>query len=170
MKNLSPAWDLAFSWLQDEPRIHHPALPLSVLLALVTLSLLWGWPVEASIWLMTWIGLLRIGEVLEATRSDLLLPGDSAPGINYILFRIREPKTRGRGAKHLSTRIEPSDAVALISQVYGSHAPSDKLWSFSPSTLRKRFLQLLVALELPTRPCNGARPFDLFKGHTKETD
>lgn len=102
-KNLSPAWDLAFSWLQDEPHVHHPALPLSVLLAMSTLSLLWGWPTEAAIWLMTWIGLLRIGEVLEAVRSDLLLPRDSAPGIEHILLRIREPKTRGRGARHQST-------------------------------------------------------------------
>ena len=46
-KSLSPAWDLAFSWLQDEPHAHHPALPLSVLLAMVSLSLLWGWPIEA---------------------------------------------------------------------------------------------------------------------------
>ena len=160
-KSLSPAWDLAFSWLQDEPHAHHPALPLSVLLAMVSLSLLWGWPVEASIWLLAWIGLLRIGEVFEATRSDLLLPGDSAPGIEYILFRIREPKTRGRGARHQSARIEPSDAVALISQVYKDFSPSDQLWSLSASTLRKRFVQLLIALELPTRPSHGVRPFDL---------
>ena len=128
-KNFSPAWDLAFSWLQDEPHVHHPALPLSVLLAMSTLSLL-CWPTEAAIWLMTWIGLLRIGEVLEAVRSDLLLPRDSAPGIEHILLRIREPKTRGRGARHQSTRIEPQDAVALISQVFQDFAPSDKLWSF----------------------------------------
>ena len=160
-KNLSPAWDLAFSWLQDEPHVHHPALPLSVLLAMSTLSLLWGWPTEAAIWLMTWIGLLRIGEVLEAVRSDLLLPRDSAPGIEHILLRIREPKTRGRGARHQSTRIEPQDAVALISQVFQDFAPSDKLWSFSAATLRRRFVCLLTALGLPVRPCNGARPFDL---------
>jgi len=160
-KSLSPAWDLAFSWLEDEPHAHHPALPLSVLLAMVSLSLLWGWPVEASIWLMAWIGLLRIGEVLDATRSDLLLPEDSAPGIEYILVKIREPKTRGRGARHQSTRIEPKDAVSLISEVFKDFAPSDRLWSFSASTLRKRFVLLQTALGLPIKPCNGARPFDL---------
>lgn len=29
-RHLGPAWDLAFSWLVDEPFSHHPALPLSV--------------------------------------------------------------------------------------------------------------------------------------------
>ena len=36
-KQLSPAWDLAFAWLEDEPFHHHPALPLSVPLAMLTI-------------------------------------------------------------------------------------------------------------------------------------
>jgi hypothetical protein len=41
-KQLTGAWDYAFSWLADEPFSHHPALPASVLLALMSVALLWG--------------------------------------------------------------------------------------------------------------------------------
>lgn len=48
-KHLTAAWDLAFAWLQDEPHNHHPALPLSILVSIMTLGLMWGWAVEASL-------------------------------------------------------------------------------------------------------------------------
>ena len=42
-RQLGGAWGLAFAWLADEPHQHHPALPLSVMMAMVSLSLMWGW-------------------------------------------------------------------------------------------------------------------------------
>ena len=73
-RQLGTAWDLAFSWVADEPASHHPAMPVSVLLAISSLAMLWAWPVEAGIFLLTWAGLLRIGEVIGAYRRDLILP------------------------------------------------------------------------------------------------
>ena len=67
-KQLAPAWDLAFAWLADEPHQHHPALPLSVLLAVLTTCLWWGWPLEAAIFALAWNGILRSGEVLMSLR------------------------------------------------------------------------------------------------------
>ena len=46
---LGLAWDLAFSWVADEPASHHPALPRSVLLAISALAMLWTWTTEAGI-------------------------------------------------------------------------------------------------------------------------
>lgn len=160
-RQLTAAWDLAFAWLVDEPHQHHPALPLSVLLAVTALALYWGWPLEAAIFSMTWSGLLRIGEVVSAVRRDLVLPDDSAPGINYILLKIHEPKARGRGAKHQSARIEPTDIVRLVTAVFRRHSPSQKLWPFSAQTLRRRFNQLLAGVGLPTKQTDGVRPYDL---------
>eukprot|EP00435_Cladocopium_sp_Y103_P039758 s1997_g10.t1 len=71
-RQLSTAWDLAFAWLQDEPHAHHPAMPLSIMAALVVVALYWGWPHEAAIILMSWAGVMRIGEVLAAKRKDLV--------------------------------------------------------------------------------------------------
>eukprot|EP00438_Fugacium_kawagutii_P012387 Skav215492 [mRNA] locus=scaffold165:504149:505252:+ [translate_table: standard] len=160
-KQLTAAWDLAFAWLMDEPHQHHPAMPLSVMLAMVSLALMWGWPVEACIISLTWTGILRIGEVLAATRKDLILPMDAAPGVDFALLRVPEPKTRGRGARHQSARIDPVDIVFLLTTVFGKLHGDQKLWPFSAATLRRRFVQLQMGLGLQTRPVNGTRPFDL---------
>ena len=58
-RQLGVAWDLAFSWVADEPGSHHPAMPRSVVLSLATLAMLWGWPTEAAIFLLCWTGLMR---------------------------------------------------------------------------------------------------------------
>ena len=160
-RNLGLAWDLAFSWQADEPREHHVAMPLSVLLAVCGLALLWGWPVEASVFALTWCGLLRIGETLAATRDDLVLPCDAAPGTGFALLRILQPKTRGRVARHQSSRIDPSDIIRLLTAVYKNSNRDSKLWSFSSTTLRRRLNLLLKALGLPTERSHGVTPFDL---------
>lgn len=82
-KGLVQAWDLAFSWVAGEPFDHHPAMPASVLLAIMAICFSWGWPREAAIFGLTWCGMLRIGEVLQSRRADLVLPRDAAPGTRF---------------------------------------------------------------------------------------
>jgi hypothetical protein len=88
---------------------------------------------------------LRIGEVLG--------------GIGYILLQVPEPKTRGRGARHQSARIDPIDIVLLISTVFAGNSADQKLWPYSAATLRRRFGQLLSALRLQSKVVNGIRPW-----------
>jgi hypothetical protein len=71
-RQLSTAWDSAFNWVLNEPHEHHVALPLTVCLTIATLTLLCGWVRKASIILMCWTGLLRIGEALTAIRRLFL--------------------------------------------------------------------------------------------------
>ena len=160
-RHLTMAWDLCFAWLQDEPAEHHPAMPVSVLLASMSVALLWGWPAVAAILGLAWSGLLRIGEVLAARRCDLVLPFESAPGTTHILLKIRDPKTRGRVARHQAARIDPADLVSLIQAVFGRYAQDQPLWEFSGSTLRKRFTAIMSFLELPTAKTSAGRPYDL---------
>ena len=160
-RHLTMAWDLCFAWLQDEPAEHHPALPVSVLLASMSVALLWGWPAVAAILGLAWSGLLRIGEVLAAKRGDLVLPFESAPGTKHILLKIRDPKTRGRVARHQAARIDPADLVSLIQAVFGRYAQDQPLWEFSGSTLRKRFTAIMSFLGLPTVKTSAGRPYDL---------
>jgi hypothetical protein len=110
-RQLTTAWDLAFAWLQDEPHSHHPAMPISIMAAMVVVSLYWGWAYEAAIILMSWTGVMRIGEVLSAKRRDVVLPVDSAPGTSFMLIVIRQPKTRGRAARHQAARIDKVDVI-----------------------------------------------------------
>ena len=42
------AWDLAFTWLSEEPSSHHVAMPPIVLMAIITTCLAWGWTREAG--------------------------------------------------------------------------------------------------------------------------
>ena len=160
-RQLIQAWDLAFAWLVDEPYSHHPAMPLSVMIAMVTTAMTWGWAHEAAIILLAWTGIMRIGEVLSAFRSDLVLPQDAAPGTSFLLVMIRQPKTRARAAKHQAARVDQIDVIRYITAMYGSSPKDTKLWPFSAATLRKRFQNLLAALGLPTTKVGAAKPFDL---------
>ncbi|CAE7745598.1 dnc [Symbiodinium sp. CCMP2456] len=157
-RSLTRPWDLAFAWLTEEPTNHHKAMPKSILLAVMAVALLWGWPVEAAIFGLAWTGLLRIGEVLNATRRDLVLPDDAAPGTNHALLRISTPKTRGRAARHQAARVDPSDIVELLSVVFGPLPAAAKLWPYSDGVLRRRLRTILDRLGL----VNGEKPaFDL---------
>ena len=147
-RNLTRPWDLAFAWLTEEPSTHHKAMPKSILLAILSVALLWGWAVEAAIFGMTWAGLLRIGESLNATRADLILPDDAAPGFDHALLQIRSPKTRGRAARHQCARIDPRDIIALLCAISGPLPPSAKLWPFSDGVLRRRFRTIQARLGL----------------------
>lgn len=160
-RQLTPAWDVAFAWLVDELHQHHPALPVAVLLAMLTTALWWGWPYEAAVLGLAWAGLLRIGEVLQARRADLVLPQDATPGHAFALLKIKEAKTRGRAARHQSARVDQPDLVELLTAVYGHMSSDAPLWPWSAATLRKRFNALLVSLKLPTEKQFGCRPFDL---------
>lgn len=145
-KQVSAAWDLAFNWVTDEPHEHHAALPVSIMLACTTLAILWGWLREGALIAMTWTGVLRVGEVLSALRADLILPRDAAPSTLGALLQIRLPKTRGRAARHQSSRIEPDDIVQLLDLAFRRLNIDERLWPWSPSRLRRRFSLLLTAL------------------------
>jgi len=160
-RQLNGAWDLAFAWLSDEPAHHHPAMPLTVLAAMVTTAPMWGWPHEAAVLPIDWTGIMRIGEVLAATRSELILPCDSAPGTTFALVVVRQPKTRGRSARHQAARIDQADVIQFLTQMYARADSTERLWPYSASTLRKRLSQLLGALNLPDKRCAEHRPFDL---------
>ena len=67
------AWDLAFAWQAEEPYNHHTAMPAFVLLALLSVCLLWGWVYEAGIFALAWGGLRRISEATMARRQQDLV-------------------------------------------------------------------------------------------------
>ena len=160
-RQLVAAWDLAFSWVADEPTSHHPAMPLPILLAISTLALLWGWARESSLFLLSWCGVLRIGEALNAKRKDLVLPCDGVPGRAFALLQIQQPKTRGTAAKHQAARIDPGDVVRLLTSVFGKIGRDEMLWQASSAVLRRRFTMLQKALGLTTVRSSSEIPYDL---------
>ena len=112
-------------------------------------------------YLLTWCGLLRIGEVIGAKRKDLILPQDGAPGVNFVLLRITTPKMRGCAARHQSARVDQSDVVEFLSVIFAGYQPDQLLWPMSSSTLRKRRNLLQTALGMPTAHSHDSCPYDL---------
>lgn len=123
------SWDVAFSWLHAEPESHHVAMPWQVLLAMLTVSLAWGWTCFAG---LGWGALCRAGELFAASRADLLLPRDVDNTVCFGLLSIQEPKTRRTGAKHQSAKLDIPDLLAVVDFCFGHLPPAAKLWPDRP--------------------------------------
>ena len=160
-RSLQQAWDLAFIWSSYEPSEHHVAMPYQVLIALIGAAWSWGWKREASVFALAWGALLRIGEVLDATRKDLVLSSDVGNSIDYVLLKIREPKTRYRAARHQAGKLEQVDLIEIVKIGFEKLHPEDRLWNFSGSTLRTRLTRLLQVLSLPHQTGQIPKPLSL---------
>ena len=158
---LQGAWNLAFTWLREEPPVHHVALPWQVLTAILVVAFTWGWNRVAGVVALSWGGLTRIGEVLKAYRSHLVLPKDLGYTIQYALLQIEEPKTRFRSARHQVARLDHPQLLQVLQLSFQDLKQHERLWSFSPQTLRNRFQRLLAALRLDQLPAGLSKGLDL---------
>ena len=159
-RQLQGAWDFAYGWLRQEPPSHHRAMPWEVLLAMLSISLSWGWTRMAGMMALSWGALLRVGEFCGALRSDLLLPEDTHYTNPFCLVILREPKTRFSAARHQSAKLDIGDLLEIVSMAFRGLQRHQKLWPYSSQTLRNRFRQLLVAAGLPTVSIAGERALD----------
>ena len=147
-RSLQGAWDLAYAWLREEPPTHHLAMPWQVLCAAVVVAVAWGWVCEAVFLALTFGAIARIGEVLQAKRQDLLLPCDFGDTLDHILLTVKEPKTRFRGARHQVARLDQPQLVQVVTAAFRGLGPADRLWPYSPQTLRSRFKKIMQELGL----------------------
>jgi len=160
-RSLQQAWDLAFMWGSHEPAEHHVAMPFQILVALISAAWYWGWEREAAVFALAWGALLRIGEVVEALRADLILPSDVSYTNSFALLRILEPKTRFRAARHQAGKLEHADLLYVVQIGFGKLKPWERLWPLSSSTLRSRLSKLLTKLGLPSKPQDSPKPMTL---------
>lgn len=147
-RSLQQAWDLCFMWGSHEPPTHHLAMPHQILTGVLAVALMWGWTREAGIFALAWGALLRIGEIFNAYRSDLIIPSDVGFSIDFCLLRISEPKTRFRAAR--AGKLEQPDLIEIVKIGLGGLKRNEKLWCLSGSTLRLRLTKILQRLGLPT--------------------
>ena len=143
-RSLQQSWDLAFMWCSFEPVEHHQAMPFQVLLALLVTCMTWGWRREAAIFALAWGGLFRVGEIIAATRADLIFPQDVMHSIDHVLLKIKEPKTRFRAARHQSGKLEAPDLIEVCWIGLGDLKSGDRLWHgfcvYSQVTTRQGFV------------------------------
>ena len=152
---LTGAWDVAFSWLREEPFEHHIACPFQVLLALCAVCMCWGWIEVAGLLALSWGGICRIGEVLAAYRRDLILPSDVMHTSASVLLRVQEPKTRFLAARHPVAKVEYEDLVELIICAFEQLKPGERLWKASPQLLRSRFRHVCGGSHFPPDALGG---------------
>ena len=112
-------------------------MPWQVLLAMVTTCLLWGW------------ALLRAGELLSTTKTNLLLPAFSMPCL--------QSWNQKPGSQVHATRRQNSKFLTS----FGGLPETSKLWCWSGQTLRQRFKDVLTALWLPTERVGSLKALDI---------
>ena len=157
---LQGAWDLGYSWKRLEPGEHHVAMPPQVLLGMLTTAIYWGWLRFAGCLAIGFAGLLRPGEILAATRGDLLLPSDCGNTINHALLSIQEPKSRFTNARHQTAKIDIQDMLEVCELAFQRLSPLQRLWPHSGQTFRSRFKAVLTALALPSVSTDNVRALD----------
>ena len=108
-----------------------------------------------------WGGLLRPGELTNATRGDLLLPDDVQSRMPFCLLAIKEPKTRFSNARHQSAKVDVPDLLQVIRLAFLDLSDSSFLWPYSAQTLRLRLKQVLTALKLQSESLFDSRALDL---------
>ena len=136
-------------------------MPWQVLLAIISVAWVWGWHELAGVVALSWGGLTRIGEVLEATRAELIMPRDFGSSFNYMLLQIKEPKTRFRAARHQVARLDQPQLMQVVEMAFLRPPQNKKLWQHSPQTLRNHFKKILVALSLDSLATGGGKGLDL---------
>ena len=160
-RQLQEAWNLAFAWVRDEPTTHHIAIPWQVLLACISVSLIWGWVDLAGMLALTWGAVLRVGEFLSATRKDLLLPCDTNFTNSFALLALKEPKTRFTAARHQSAKLDIPDLLRVVHLAFARLQPQQKLWPRSGQTLRLRFKQVLEEIGIHSQVRLNGKSLDL---------
>ena len=158
---LQQSWDLGYAWVRSEPSTHHVAMPPAVLVAMMTVALMWGWVRVAGCLGLAFNALLRPGELFGALRQDLLLPSDLDGSVGFALLSIKEPKSRFTQARHQTGKADSSDILRVLELAFGTLNETERLWNLGPQSLRNRFKSLLGALHLPIESTSALRALDL---------
>ena len=149
---LRPAWEAVTKWETLEPVSHRPPLPLPIIKAMIGLAITYRWHRWASATALAFFGVCRVGEVLNARRSDLFLPSDILEESFKILLQIRKPKSRRRGARIQHATVHSDELFCqYISSVLGALSRSSLVYGGSLAMYRRRWDLLLERLGISKR-------------------
>ena len=165
---MGPAWALVSKGKRSDLSLIDRPLPELLFKAMFSLAVLWKLKRFAACLLLSFEGISRIGEVLRATRGDLLLPEDLMDAESSTAFlKIRRPKTlrRGKGrVQHI--RVESLAAVKVFSAVFGPLDDFLQLYPLSSSAFRRRWDKILDALLVPKNSSSTSFKRSWWWGHS----
>ena len=99
---------------------------------------------------------VRVGLPLLAEERVSII--EASPGTDFALLQIKQPKTRGRAARHHAARVDPPDIIELLDLAFVRYRPEQKLWPLSDGAFRRRFVTIQKRLQLTSK---GEAHFDL---------
>ena len=141
---LHGSWALLTTWESLWPGQAHPPMPLMLLKAMVSTALAWGWKRVSLLLLVGFYGLLRPVEACLMKVTDFMTPADTGvPDI--LILQLHHVKSRTRGAKFQSVRLEEPHVITFIKKCFVSMSQDERLWPFSVNLFRTRFQQVLQA-------------------------
>ncbi len=147
---ITESWDLLARWEILQPTVHRAPFPRLVLDAMLALAVNWGWLRWAAITALGFHGAMRIGEVLRATRIDLVLPEEACLSLPVCFLNVSAPKAgRRRKGRIQHARITDPDTIFLTQVAFQGVSGNMMLYPAAPSTYRKRWDTLLAALRIP---------------------
>ena len=152
------AWELLDHWLTLMPFTNHVPCPPALLLAMMSLAILWGWVDMAVFLALSWTGLLRPVEALRLCRADVLLPSELLSAERAVFLRIRSPKMRRLRARREHVKITDLVVVGLLEVVLVGIAPERELFPFRPSQLRRWHDALVSFFKVSTSDGVGVTP------------
>ena len=130
---------------------HRCPMPGPLFRAMVATAWIFGWRRWAACTAIAFVSPGRIGEILRAYRSELILPADDlAEHAHRAFVRIADPKTAHRGGarvQHLS--VLGACWVRLLSSALGDLHDTERLYPFTAATYRSRWDTLLRAFKVP---------------------
>lgn len=142
---MQPAWDYVARWEAQEPVMHRVPIPEQLLKAFVVMAFHYKWFSSAAATLVAFYGGARLGEILQCTRSDVMLPRDCMElGYGPIFVRLRNFKSKLRQpAKVQHLRVSDAPACKLLNLLIRRLPPDLSLFGQSPYQYRKRWNALL---------------------------
>lgn len=159
---LEAAWDVAWVWKGLADTGNNQAMPAEVVLAVMSLGIVWGWFDMAILLGLGFFGMLRPGELAGLLAGDLVF--SDVAGRPALFVHIRLPKMRRIGPRREHVRIDDEPLIAAVRRFVQGRELNASLFAGSQLDFAAALRQLLTALGLPYGQGSGLTPASLRAG------
>ena len=148
---LQNTWKSLKNWEEQQPSSFRPPIPLVLLAAMICKSRLWAsrqnsgektdlWYAFSALLVVGFMGLLRPGELLRLTASDVVLANSLSLASCFAVVRIRRPKNSRQMGVQQYVEIRHPDAVNWLGWLTTRSSKSGAvLWPASAPKFRRMF-------------------------------
>ena len=144
------AWTMVSRWELLQPVSHRTPMPEPLLHAMAGLGLSLGWVRWTAALLAIFYFISRPGEVLCASRKDVLTPEDALDRrCTWLYLKIPRPKSRKRAARVQHVKLNDPTVLGFVCTVWQHLRRGEKLYPGSPASFRRRWDRVLQILQVP---------------------